>query len=75
MLLHDGEWHIARYRGIDEQAEHLASRLQVLTRLGDRALHGVLCLLLGLLLVLIDEVDERLDQMIINLAKAVVGKT
>jgi len=38
-------------------------------------LHGVLCRLLGLLLIVIDEVDEGFDQIIVDLAKAIVGET
>ncbi len=43
--------------------------------LGDRTLPGFLCRLFRLPFVLIHQMDERLDERVVDLAKAVIGKT
>ena len=42
---------------------------------GERALRGLFSGLAGRLLVLVDQINEGLDQIVVDLAKPVVGKT
>jgi hypothetical protein len=74
-LLHGRKWRFGRNRRIDEQREHLAGGPEIGGNLAQRLLHCQLCRRFGLLLILIDQVDEGLDQVVVDLAKAIIGET
>src|SRR6266404_2647872 len=72
--LYFSEWCVCRYRRIDKQIQHLPSGLKVLGCLDHRSLRCLFRGELGCLLVLIDKVNKCLDQIIVNLTKAMISE-
>lgn len=64
-----------RNRLVDEQLQDLASRVEVGAGIGHGLLRRQLGRSLRLLLIPVDEVDERIDETVVNLAEAMVGET
>lgn len=60
---------------VDEQVEHSSGSLEIFCSIAERLLHCLRRCLLGLLLVMIDQMNECVDQIIIDLAKSIIGET
>jgi hypothetical protein len=68
------EGHLGRDGRIDEEIQYRSGGLQVLARLIQRLARRLVRGLLGLFFILIDEMDERVDEIVVDLAKALMGE-
>ena len=74
MLFDDGEWCVVGDRSVDEEVEDPAGGVEIAARGDQRLLRCGLGGKLGSRFVLVDQVDERLDEIVVDLAKSVIGE-